>query len=56
MAWMAYDYPEPPAEPPAPRCPVCGDECEYLYVKLFTRDILGCDSCINRVYADDMDV
>lgn len=53
MGWGVY-YPEPPAEPPRPRCPVCGDECEYIY-RNFHNEILGCDNCITKEYADEMD-
>ena len=52
-SYMVYDYPEPPAEKPAPICPVCKDECEYLYRRLFTNQIIGCDVCIERIYAAD---
>ena len=27
-----------------PICPVCGGECETLYLKL--NEVIGCDSCI----------
>ncbi len=38
-------------EPPAwdnyiPVCPVCGEECDTVYVDLYD-DVVGCDRCIN---------
>ena len=53
MGWGVYDYPEPPAEKPMPRCPVCGDECELYYVQ--DGEIIGCEHCITQEYADEMD-
>ena len=31
-------------EPPQPRCPICGQECETIY-KDRALDIVGCDMC-----------
>ena len=28
------------------QCPVCGRECEDLYISIFTGDTVGCDRCI----------
>ncbi len=38
-------------EPPIPDdyipvCPVCGEECDTVYVDLYD-DVVGCDRCIN---------
>lgn len=44
------DNPFPPDEPAFPRCPVCGAECETVYL-IRTADhdteIIGCDMCYN---------
>lgn len=53
MGWGVHDYPEPPPEPPAATCPVCGAECQYLYRRLCTDDILGCDECVVEEDAND---
>ena len=29
-----------------PYCPVCGEECDTVYVDLYD-DIVGCDRCMN---------
>jgi len=34
-----------------PICPVCGEECEELYI--VDGDVIGCDCCVNRVDASD---
>lgn len=52
-SYMVYDYPEPKEEPALPACPVCGYSCEYLYRKLFSGEILGCDNCIEKIDAED---
>ena len=49
-SWGVIDYPEPPAEPPRPVCPVCGDECETWYMK--RGEIIGCDQCIQSTAAE----
>ena len=33
-----YDY--------IPYCPVCGEECDTVYVDMYD-DIVGCDRCMN---------
>lgn len=43
--WGHQDNPFPPAEPRRPRCPVCGEECEAIY--LIGTEIIGCDMCYN---------
>ncbi len=53
MAWGVYDYPEPKVESSTPRCPVCGDECEKYFVQ--DGEIIGCENCVQWVYADEMD-
>ena len=42
------DYrPEPPAwDDYIPVCPVCGAECDTVYLDM-NDDIVGCDRCIN---------
>ena len=32
-------------EPRYPRCPVCGAECERIYMN---SEILGCDECVTE--------
>lgn len=34
-----------------PICPVCGEECEGLYIA--DGDVIGCDCCVDRVDAWD---
>ena len=29
-----------------PYCPVCGEECDTVYVDMYD-DIVGCDQCMN---------
>lgn len=36
-------------EPRYPRCPVCAEECSFIY-KNKNREIVGCDECI---FTDD---
>lgn len=43
---------DPPDPDPAPRCPVCGEECETFYIFDET-EIVGCDRCIEAVDAID---
>ena len=43
MGWGVHDYPEP-VEEPVPVCPVCGAECEKLY--MIGNDVVGCDECM----------
>ena len=42
------DYqPEPPVKKEfIPVCPVCGEECDTVYVDMYD-DIVGCDQCMN---------
>ena len=35
-------------------CPVCGQECEDLYVVESTGDVVGCDQCIQKKDALDV--
>ena len=45
---MGYWDPERPEEPKdykVPRCPVCGEDCEAIY--LIGTEIIGCDMCYN---------
>lgn len=34
-------------EPEYPHCPICGEECETLYVDKYGVAV-GCDMCINK--------
>lgn len=43
--WGHQDNPFPPDEPHRPRCPICGEECEAIY--LIGTVIIGCDMCYN---------
>lgn len=52
--WGHQDNPFPPAEPRRPRCPVCGKECETIY--LIGTTIIGCDRCYNNDEWKDEDV
>ena len=45
MGWGVRDYPTPPPEPPIPTCPVCGQECDVIYVDIYDTAV-GCDMCI----------
>ena len=31
-------------------CPVCGDECEWIYKK--DGDVIGCDNCVDQISSD----
>ena len=55
---MIYDIPAHPTisnmertgypdgrEPECPICPVCGEECETIYINIHS-DAVGCDECI----------
>ena len=48
----------PPGCPTHPEpvivCPVCGQECEDLYVVESTGDVVGCDQCIQKKDALDV--
>lgn len=41
-------------EPQTPICPICGEECETIYKEMYG-SILGCDICISREDAWDVD-
>lgn len=47
------DIPERPLDPPEPeaepRCPLCGEECETLY--LMSGSVVGCDKCVDTLDA-----
>ena len=43
-------YPEP--DPPRVDCPVCGDECERIYVDM-NGDVVGCDGCLRTMDIQD---
>jgi len=45
MAWMVWDYPDPPAEPPEARCHVCGEVCAAVYRDRYF-EIVGCEGCV----------
>ena len=36
-------------EPEPYLCPVCGEECEILYRQADSREIVGCNDCIELV-------
>lgn len=46
MNWR--DIPERPLEPPEndmPRCPVCGEETEIIFIDKYG-DVVGCEECV----------
>lgn len=45
MGWGVHDYPGPPPEEPLPTCPVCGEECDTIYLNA-DREAVGCENCI----------
>lgn len=47
----AETYGYPASDDPDPVCPVCGKECEDLY--LAGGDVIGCENCLERVDAAD---
>lgn len=47
----AYGMP-PYDDGPEPTCPICGAECETIYVDKHG-DEVGCDKCISTVSASD---
>ena len=53
-AALIYGYPHKPS--PSPICPVCGCECDTLYLD-FTRDVVACDGCVtdDTEYDDTVD-
>lgn len=36
-------------EPEYPRCPLCGGECEKIYKHRESREVMGCDLCIEEI-------
>ena len=49
MGWGVHDYPDPPDEGPVPVCPVCGNECEKVYLNA-NGAVVFCDVCIDKVF------
>ena len=50
-----FKMPEPrlePVEEPQPVCPICGEECEYIFTNLLN-DVVGCERCLEQVDAWD---
>ncbi len=48
MGWGVHDYPGPPPERrPTPICPVCGNECETVYIGL-NGEVEYCDVCKDK--------
>lgn len=48
MGWGVMDYPgEPPVKRPVPVCPVCGQECEEVYLNL-NGEVVFCNNCIDK--------
>ena len=41
-----YHFEPPVPDEYIPYCPVCGEECDTVYVDLYD-DIVGCDQCMN---------
>ena len=39
---------------PVIQCPVCGRECEDLFVSISGGDVVGCDQCIRKRDARDI--
>lgn len=35
-------------EPPIPKCPICGRECEEFYLDGLN-NVIGCEKCIKKV-------
>lgn len=42
-------------EPVYPKCPVCGSEPEIFYKNVCTGEIVGCEDCLGKVRADEME-
>ena len=40
-----YNLDPPVPDDYIPYCPVCGEECDTVYVDLYD-DVIGCDQCI----------
>ena len=32
-----------------PMCPICGEECETIYRVKDTKEVIGCDCCIEAI-------
>lgn len=47
-----YGYPYGEAIPPV-HCPVCGKECETVYIDRLSREAVGCDCCIESLTAEE---
>lgn len=47
---MTWRGPEPEE---MPRCPECGEECEWLY-RDRAGQVVGCEHCIDKVLSDDI--
>lgn len=50
MGW-GVKYPEPP-ERHNPHCPVCGEECDTVFIN-WLGEVVGCDSCLTDMDAYD---
>lgn len=50
MGWGVM-YPDCPQPPPPRYCPVCGDECQTLFLR--THEIVGCENCIREEDAEE---
>ena len=48
-----FDYEEKESGKLVVRCPICGEEAEYIYWKKYPTIILGCDKCVQQVRAED---
>ena len=42
-------------EPPEPVCPICGMECETIYLCQSDGTVLGCDQCVESSDAYDVE-
>ena len=56
MGWGVHDYPGPPPEAPTPEpvCPRCLREFNKLYRDRASREVLGCDVCIEEIWVEDI--
>ena len=53
MIYDRFTCPEPRLDPPEydePRCPVCGEECETIYLNCYNEPV-GCEGCLTQVEA-----
>lgn len=51
MLYPEWRCPEPtidPPEPPMPRCPVCGEYFEEIFLGNWD-EVLGCDHCVRTL-------